>query len=219
MFNGQKLGETLGSDPTAPPDPWCLTPNAAYNPGMWLLILGFVLFLGAHLSPGVLGLRDRLVGRLGEGRFLGVYIATSVTGMLCIIVGKVIAPVVNVWYPPAWGREAAFLLVAVGFILFAALLLPTNIRRLTRHPMLWGMAAWSAGHLLANGDLASMITFGGFGGYALISIWSLTRRGAEKSTTKYPPWQDVMTVTAALGAYAVVLWAHGFLFGVSVVSF
>jgi uncharacterized membrane protein len=122
---------------------------------MWLLILGFVLFLGAHLSPGVFGLRAPLVDRLGEGRFLGVYIATSVTGMLCIIVGKLIAPFITVWSPPRWSSDAAFLLVAVGFVLFAALLLPTNIRRFTRHPMLWGMAAWAAGHLMANGDLAS----------------------------------------------------------------
>ena len=186
---------------------------------MWLLVLGFVLFLGAHLSPGVLGLRDQLVGRLGAGRFRGVYIATSVIGMLCIIAGKAIAPFVNVWYPPPWTREAAFVLVAAGFILMAALLLPTNIRRLTPNPMLWGITAWSAGHLLANGDLASMILFGGFGGYALISMWSLNRRGALKSTVKFPLWQDVMTLTAALGAYAVVLWSHSFLFGVDIAYF
>jgi len=184
---------------------------------MWLLILGFVLFLSAHLSPGVLGLRTRLVGRFGQGRFLGIYIATSVTGMLCIIAGKAIAPFVDVWSPPLWGREAALVLVAIGFILFAALLLPTNLRRFTRHPMLWGIIAWSAGHLLANGDLASLILFGGFAGYALISIWSLTRRGAQKAVTKYPAWQDVMTLTAALGVYAVVLWAHPYLFQVAVV--
>jgi uncharacterized membrane protein len=184
---------------------------------MWLLILGFVLFLGAHLSPGVFGLRAPLVARLGEGRFLGIYIATSVTGMICIIAGMVIAPLVSVWTPPIWARDVTLLLVAIGFILLAALLLPTNIRRLTRHPMLWGMTAWSAGHLISNGDLASMIAFGGFGGYALISIWSLTRRGVVKTTEKYPPWQDVMTITAALGAYAIVLWAHPYLFGVGVV--
>lgn len=185
---------------------------------MWLLIAGFVMFLGAHLSPGVLGLRARLVSWLGEGRFLGIYIATSVTGMVCIGAGKVIAPVINVWYPPSWGREAALVLVAFGFILLAALLLPTNIRRLTPHPMLWGITAWSVGHLLANGDLASMILFGGFGGYALLSIWSLNRRGAEKRTQIYPVWQDAAALGAALATYALLLWAHPYLFGVEVLS-
>ena len=184
---------------------------------MWLLILGFVLFLGAHLSPGVLGLRAQLVGWLGEGRFLGIYIATSVTGMLCIIAGKTIAPFVNVWNPQPWAREAALVLVAVGFMLMAALLLPTNIRRLTRNPMLWGITAWSAGHLLANGDLASMILFGGFGGYALISMWSLNRRRAQKATVKCPLWQDVLTLSAGLAAYAILLWAHPYLFRGSII--
>jgi uncharacterized membrane protein len=185
---------------------------------MWLLILGFVLFLGAHLSPGVLGLRAPLVERLGEGRFLGIYIATSVTGMVCIIAGMVIAPFVPVWTPPPWGAQAALVLVAVGFVLMAALLLPTNLRRLTRHPMLWGMAAWAAGHLLANGDLASMILFGGFGGYALISIRSLTRRGVQKTTTKYPPWRDAIALAAALGVYALAVWAHPYVVGVAALS-
>jgi len=183
---------------------------------MWLLILGWILFLGAHLSPGVFGLRDTLVQRLGEGRFTGLYIATSVTGMTCIIAGRHIAPFVNVWYPPLWAKPVTSLLVLVAFILIAALLLPTNIRRLVRHPMLWGVVVWSAGHLLANGDLASMIFFGGFGGYALTSIVSLNRRGAIMPEQRYPVWQDALSVTAALAAYGAIVWLHPYLFGVPV---
>ncbi|MDP6696077.1 MAG: NnrU family protein, partial [Gammaproteobacteria bacterium] len=81
---------------------------------MWLLVLGWVLFLSAHLSPGVLGLREQLIAKLGEGRFRGIYIATSVTGMVCIIAGKIIAPVVTVWYPPAWGARVTGMLVLLG---------------------------------------------------------------------------------------------------------
>ncbi len=184
---------------------------------MWLLIVGFVLFLGAHLSPGVLGLREALVTRLGEGLFLGIYIAMSVAGMICIMAGKAVAPVIAVWEPPAWSSQAALVLVAVGIILLAALLLPTNIRRFTRHPMLWGISAWSVGHMLANGDLASIILFGGFGAYALLSIWSLNRRGAQKRTMRYPLWQDAIAVAAGFGAYAMLLWAHPYLFGVGVI--
>jgi len=183
---------------------------------MTLLIIGFMLFLGAHFSPGVLGLRETLVARLGEGRFRAVYIATSVTGMVCIIAGKYIAPFVDVWTPPVWSRSTALILVASGFVFFAALLLPTNLRRLTRHPMLWGTALWSSGHLLANGDVASMILFGGFSGFALISIWSLSRRGVERSKQKYSLLNDLILLTASLGAYAVVLWLHPRLFGAAV---
>lgn len=185
---------------------------------MWLLILGFALFLGAHLTPGVFGLRRMLVERIGEKRFLAGYIATSVAGMLCIIVGKYIAPFVHLWKPPAWGRAAAPLLVAAGFVLLAALLLPTNLRRLTPHPMLWGIALWAAGHLLANGDLASLILFGGFGVFALISIRSLNLRGAEKSTTRYSPLNDAVLIAVAAGAYLGVVWLHPIIFGVPALS-
>lgn len=181
---------------------------------MWLLILGAVLFFGAHLSPGVFGLRAALVQRLGEKRFTGFYIATSVTGMACIIAGKAIAPHIDVWLPSAWAPQVTLVLVAIGFVLLAALLLPTNIRRLTRHPMLWGTVSWSVGHLLANGDVASMILFGGFGVFALISIGSLNRRGAQPSKQTYAWWQDAVALAAAGGAYAVVLRAHPYLFGV-----
>ena len=67
-----------------------LLPQLPYSGCMWLLILGWILFLGAHLTPGVFAQRERLVAGLGEGRFLGLYIATSVTGMVAIILGKYI---------------------------------------------------------------------------------------------------------------------------------
>jgi uncharacterized membrane protein len=162
-------------------------------------------------------MRDRLVGTLGEGRFLGVYIATSVTGMVCIIAGKIIAPTVQVWIPPVWGAQAAGVLVLLGCILFMGLLLPTNLRRLTHHPMLLGMACWGVGHLFANGDLGSILLFGGFAGYALISIWSLNRRGKTGDPAKYALWQDLMVVIAGVLAYGALLWLHPYFSGVGVV--
>ena len=184
---------------------------------MWLLILGWILLLGAHLTPGVLGQRERLVAHLGEGRFTAIYIATSVSGMICIIAGKAIAPFVNVWYPPVWSRDVAGLLVLVAFILLFALFLPTNLRRLVKHPMLVGVVFWGTGHLFANGDLASMILFGGFTVFALISIVSLIRRGKRGDTHRYPWWRDVIVVVAGTAAYGLVLWAHPLLFGVAVI--
>ena len=185
---------------------------------MWLLILGWVLFLGAHLTPGVLGKREQLVNRLGEQRFLGLYIATSVTGMVCIIAGKVIAPFVNVWYPPAWGMEVAGILVLLGCVFVTALLLPTNLRRLLHHPMLWGIASWGVGHLFANGDIASMLLFGGFAAFALLSIWSLNRRGKRGDQNKYAAWQDLLAVITGLVAYAALLWLHPLLSGVAILN-
>ncbi len=184
---------------------------------MWLLIVGWVLFFSAHLSPGVFGMRETLVARLGEKRFLGIYIATSVTGMVCIIAGKIIAPTVQVWIPPLWGAQATGTLVLIGCILFMGLALPTNLRRLTHHPMLLGMACWGVGHLFANGDLASMLLFGGFAAYALISIGSLIRRGNMGDPKKYALWQDLLVLIAGTAIYGALLWLHPYLSGGAVV--
>jgi uncharacterized membrane protein len=181
---------------------------------MTLLVTGLILFFGAHLSPGVFGLRTRLVAALGENRFRGLYIATSVTGMVCLITGKSIAPYVSVYFPPIWARPVSTVLMAAAFILLAALLIPSNFRHFTRHPMLWAMTLWSAAHLLANGDLTSILVFGCFGLYALVSMWSLNARGAALDTTRYAPIRDLLVVTTGLLAFACIAWLHPVLFGV-----
>ena len=182
--------------------------------GMGILLTGMVIFFGTHLSPGVFGLRNRLVNRLGEGRFQGLYIAASVTGMLCIIAGKSLAPFVTVYHPAPGPLLLVPVLMAAAFIMFAAFAIPSNFKRFTRHPMLWGITLWSVAHLLANGDLASVLVFGGFGSYAIVSMWSLNKRGAQKSTQRYAPLNDVAVVAAGLGGCALVAWLHPLLFGV-----
>jgi uncharacterized membrane protein len=104
--------------------------------------------------------------------------------------------------------------MAIAFILLTALLIPSNIRRFTPHPMLWGIVFWSTGHLLANGDLASIIVFGGFGAYALISMWSLNKRGAQKSTTRYSPVRDILVVVTGLCICGLAVWLHPYVIGV-----
>ncbi len=101
---------------------------------MALLVAGFILFFGAHLSPGVFGLRQTLVDRLGENLFRGLYIATSVLGMVGIIVGKATAHYVGIYVPPLWAIPVVPVLVAIAFIFLTALLIPSNIGRFTRHP-------------------------------------------------------------------------------------
>jgi len=182
---------------------------------MWLLILGLILFMTAHLSPGVFGMKAALISRLGEGRFRGLYVATSVTGMLCLIAGKAIAPFVNIWYPPLWGRTAAAWLVLLGFILFTAMMVPTNLRRWLHHPMLFGTVCWGTGHLLANGDLASMLLFGSFTVFAATCIVSLNKRGNKGDQTRYAFWWDLICGGVGFGAYSAVLMLHARLFGVA----
>ena len=158
-----------------------------------------------------------LVAYFGEGRFRGIYVASSVIGMLALIGGKAIAGYVEVWVPPIWGGRLAALLMLMACMLFPAMAFPSNIKRVTRHPMLWGVACWSGAHCLANGDLASIILFGGFGVFALYEMWSLNARGAQKSDAVSPIRNDVCVIIAGLALYGALIGLHPYLFGVSVI--
>ena len=62
------------------------------------------------------------------------------------------------------------LLVLAGLILLVSSMIPSNTQRIVVHPQLIGVALWAVGHLLVNGDLASVILFGGFLLFALVNL-------------------------------------------------
>ncbi len=180
---------------------------------MTLLLLGMLGFVAVHMVPWSSALREALVGRLGLNGYKGLFTVLSLGALALIVVGKSGAPFSVVWEPSRDLQHLTRLLVLVGFILLPAAHMPTNIKRFTRHPMLWGVVCWGVGHLLANGDLASIILFGGFTVYSLAAMASANARGAEKSTVRVPLSRDVMVAVAGLVAYAALTWFHGALFG------
>jgi uncharacterized membrane protein len=44
---------------------------------------------------------------------------------------------------------------------------PSGVLRITRHPMMWAFGLWACSHLIANGDLASLLFFGAIAALAL----------------------------------------------------
>lgn len=184
---------------------------------MPILIAGVIIFFGVHLFSACRSCRQRAVDRIGEKRYTGIYVGGSVIGFLMIAAGVPYAPFVPVYEPPSWGRQVAVVLMPLALVMLAALLLPTNIKKFTRHPMLWSFVIWSVAHLLANGDLASILLFGSFGAYALFSMWSLNRRGGEKSTETQSLAWDALVILIGVGVYVVGVYLHPYLFGVPAV--
>jgi uncharacterized membrane protein len=114
---------------------------------------------------------------------------------------------------------------------------PRGILRVTRHPIQWGIALWALLHLIARGDAASLVFFGGF---ALLSILGTLLIDARKNRTLGASWQRFASVTSnfpvaaifqgrnqfrfdeigwkkaliGLAVYFVFLFLHPFLFGV-----
>jgi uncharacterized membrane protein len=137
---------------------------------MLLLTLGMVIFLAVHLIPTSVNLRRKLIGWQGEAFYKIGYSCAALVGLTLIIIGKVRAAYVPVWHPPVWAYRITQITMLFALILLAAAYLPTNLKRFMRHPFLTGIALWALSHLLVNGDLASMVLFGGFGVFDLLFL-------------------------------------------------
>ena len=57
--------------------------------------------------------------------------------------------------------------------------------RITRHPFLWGAAIWARGHIIVNGDIASLILFGSLLILALIGSVLIDAKRLRKMGESY----------------------------------
>ena len=105
----------------------------------------------------------------------------------------------------------------VAFCLFVAAFMPNNFYRVIRHPMLSGVLIWAFAHLLANGDLASILLFGSFGLFAITDIISVNRRSPAATPTRQPLFKDILVLVIGFAAFWAVRYYHVALFGVPVV--
>lgn len=188
---------------------------------MTALILGLLLFLGAH-SVRIFadGWRSRQLARLGEGKWKGLYSVVSAIGFVLIIWGYGLARAdpVLLWSPPLWTRHVAALLTVPAFMLLAAAYVPgTRIKARLGHPMVAGVKLWAFAHLLANGTLPAVVLFGAFLVWAVADFASARRRD-RRAGTVYPPGslvRDALAVVAGLVAWAAFAFLlHGWLIGV-----
>ena len=190
---------------------------------MVLLILGLVLFLGIH-SVSIVSAdgRNRLVQRMGEGPWKGLYSLVSLAGFVLIVIGYGAAreaPVVLYTLPNGFRHLAAVLMLPV-FVLLLATYLPGRIQRTAKHPMLLAVKLWALAHLLANGTLADVLLFGGFLAWAVVDRISVKKRAAAGLLRPGPVLpgskaNDAIALVGGLGIYVLfVVWAHAFLIGV-----
>jgi len=186
---------------------------------MTVLVLGLVLFFVPHSVPVFFpGLRESAVSRLGERTWKGLYSLLSLAGLGLIVWGWMLfrpdAP--DVYTPPDRGRDVTYIFVFLAFVLFSVpRSKPGRIMVLIKHPMMWGVILWAGGHLLANGDLASVLLFGSFLAYAIAGRLAEAVKG-DPSPVFVSYRSDLIALGGGAVFYAVfVLWIHGFLFGVT----
>ncbi len=147
--------------------------------GLLVMILGLVLFFGVHTLTTQRELRARVIASTGEGGYKIGYALVSAVGLALIVWGFAryrATGWIDVWYPPVAFKHITVALMLPAVILVVASYIRGRIYTTLKHPMLTGIKLWAAAHLLANGDLGSIILFGSFLGWAVFDRISLKHR-------------------------------------------
>ena len=181
--------------------------------GLAVLILGLVVFTGSHALTMARGARAALLARIGEVPYKIVYSFVAILGIALIAWGYGeyrATGWIQIWNPPAFMRHVTVALMWPSIVCIAAAYSPGHIKKTLKHPMLVGVKLWAFAHLLANGDLGSIVLFGSVLAWAVVDRISLKRRNDPGA----PPipiggWKnDVVAVIAG----TLVYLALGFVF-------
>ncbi len=175
---------------------------------MTLIILGLFLWWGAHLFKRLAPARRAAMGDAGKGLVTVVVLA----GVVLMVVGYRGNTAPDLWYPPAFLTHVNNLLMLFAVYLYAASGMKTRITRVIRHPQLTAVKAWAVAHLLVNGDLASIILFGGLLAWAVVEVILINR--AEPRPAPNPPASLGKEIGAVVGAVVVtgaIGWVHNWL--------
>jgi uncharacterized membrane protein len=192
--------------------------------GLLVMILGLVLFLGVHTVTTQRDLRGRAIASLGEGGYKIAYALVSLAGLALIVWGFAwyrATGMIEVWTPPKWIKHLTVALMLPAVILVVASYIRGRIYTTVKHPMLAGVKLWAAAHLLANGDLGSIILFGSFLGWAVFDRISLKHR-ADSGAPPIPVGglgNDLIAVAVGIVAYLALAFAfHPVVIGVPVIG-
>jgi len=190
--------------------------------GLFMLVLGLILFLGPHVFVTMRPRRAAVLARIGEGPYKGLFALVALIGVLLIGYGFALYRAtgwIDVWQPPAWTRHVTVALMWPATILVVAAYIPGDIKRVLKHPMLVGLTLWAVAHLIANGDLGSIILFGSILAWAVFDRITLKRR----SDPGAPPIpiggrrNDIIAVVVGTLLYlALGFWFHPYVIGVPV---
>jgi len=187
--------------------------------GLAIMILGLAVFLGAHVFVSMREQRAAVVARLGEQPYKGLFSVVSLLGIILIAYGFAryrAASYIELWNPPSWTRHLNNILMWPAIVCIVAAYIPGDIKRVLKHPMLVGVKLWALAHLIANGDLGSIVLFGSFLAWAAFDRITLKRR-SDPGAPVFPSaghGNDIMAVIVGTLLYlALGFWFHPYVVG------
>lgn len=181
------------------------------------LLIATLCFVGAHFLVSSTPLRALLVRLLGERLYLGFYSLAAIWLLVWAGFAYGAAP-----YAELWGRLPGLTALPLIVMPVALLLLvagytsrnptavmqapvgpgwkPAGILAVTRHPLMWAIGLWALAHLAANGDLASLVLFGGI---AVLAFGGTLAIDAKKRRAWGERWAPFAAATSNLPFAAI----------------
>ena len=150
--------------------------------GFLVLIAGLLVFLGTHVFVSMRGARAAAMARLGIVGYRIAFSLVSIAGLVLIVWGYGLYRAyewIDVWMPPTFTRHIAVTLMLFSVIFMTAVFFQSHIKAKLKYPMLASVKTWALAHLIANGDLGSILMFGTFLGWAVFARISAKRRTDE----------------------------------------
>lgn len=174
---------------------------------MTLLVLGLLLWWGAHVFKRVAPQRRAAMGDAGKG----VVAIVSLAAIVLMVFGYRAAEPTPLWYL-GWAVHLNNLLMVIAIVLLGVGSSKSRLRGKMRHPMLTGAIVWAVAHLLVNGDVPSLVLFGGLGLWAITSMILINR--AEPAPQPYNEGSvqgDVRLFVISAVVFVVIVLVHGWL--------
>ena len=179
---------------------------------MILLILGLALWWASHLVK-ILAPHRRAaaIARLGEGPYKGVITLVTLLAIALMVVGYRWAdedPFI-LWTAPLWLWHLNNALMALAVVVFIAGFFASPVRRWIRNPQLTGVKIWTAAHLLVNGDVHSVLLFGGLLAWAVVATIGTKRRDGPRGHVPDSTMGGLVAhLVAAAVVFAVIIAVH-----------
>jgi uncharacterized membrane protein len=172
---------------------------------MILLILGLLMWSQGHFFKRLAPARHAALG----DRSKGIVAVLSVLGLLAMIFGYRMADFIPVWSPPVFLTGINNLLMLAAFFLIGMSATKGRLKGRMRHPMLLAVKVWALAHLMVNGDLASIVLFGGMMAWAVISVILINRAEPEYVRPEPgPASKDILLVVISVLTFVIAALIH-----------
>ena len=196
--------------------------------GISHVVYAALIFVGIHTLSSTPA-RASIVRATSERAWLGMFSLASALALAWLVWAYSAAPHEELWFPPAWSyylpwvvTPFAFMLAALGY----ATPNPTavmsegrleahdpapGILKITRHPLMWGIALWALSHIPANGDKASVILFGALAFNALAGMALIDRKKEDRLGAAWGPFAlttSAIPFVAAIQGRTKIVWSE-----------